>query len=232
MFTGLVEEIGTVENIRIKSDYAELEIKAEKIMDDVKIGDSISTNGVCLTVSKLKSNGFTADVMPESMKRTNLGELKQRSAVNLERAMSANGRFGGHIVSGHIDGTGKLKEKVKDGNAYWLEIEADKDILKYVVFKGSITLDGTSLTIAYVDDNSFKVSIIPLTGEETTLLQKNIGDKINIECDLVGKYIEKMLKGLFDDDASDMNKKQLQSKEGQNNQSGINENFLKLNGFI
>ncbi len=230
MFTGLVEEIGTVENIRVKSNYAELEIRAEKIMDDVKIGDSISTNGVCLTVSNLRSNGFTADVMPESMDRTNLGELKKLSKVNLERAMAANGRFGGHIVSGHIDGTGKMKSKVKDGNAYWLEIGADKDILKYIVFKGSVALDGVSLTVAYVDDESFKVSIIPLTGEETTLLKKSIGDRINIECDLVGKYIEKLLKsGLIGASIIGNDEK---GSGNENCNSSIDEDFLRRNGFL
>lgn len=216
MFTGLIEEIGTVENIKIRNNYAEVEVKAESILEDVKIGDSIATNGVCLTVSNLKNTSFTADIMPESMNRSNLGELVRGSRVNLERAMKSGGRFGGHIVSGHIDGMGRIKSIIKDGNATWLEIEVGKEIMKHIVFKGSVTLDGTSLTVAEENRNSFKVSIIPVTSEETTLLSKSRGDNINIEVDLIGKYIEKLI---------NFNEINTEDKKT------IDEDFLKKYGF-
>ncbi len=218
MFTGLIEEIGVVENVRTGSNYASIEIKAEKILEGTELGDSIATNGVCLTVTSLSGKGFTVDIMPESMNRSNLKDVKRGSEVNLERAMKSGDRFGGHIVSGHIDGTGKIKSIKKDGNAHWVTVEADPEIMRYIVFKGSVTLDGTSLTVADVDDKSFKVSIIPLTGEETTLLKKSPGDDLNIECDLIGKYVEKLLAPVREDK---------QKKSG-----GIDENFLRENGFF
>lgn len=214
MFTGLVEEIGVVESVISNSTFAKIKIRAEKIMDDIKLGDSVSTNGVCLTVTEYSSNSFTVDVMPESMRRSNLKDLKNGSLVNLERAMKSGDRFGGHIVSGHIDGTGDIKSIVAEGNAHWLEIEAPSDIMKYVVFKGSITIDGTSLTVADEGPRSFKVSIIPLTKEETTLLKKKVGDQVNLECDLVGKYISKFI------------------SQNESPKRGIDENFLRESGFM
>ena len=189
MFTGIVEETGTV----LKSGNP-LVIKAKKILEDVHLGDSIAVNGICLTVTSFTDDTITLDVMNETYSRTNLRHIKYGTKVNLERAMSANGRFGGHIVSGHIDGTGILTDITSDGIAKWLTISADSSILKYIVLKGSVTLDGVSLTVAYVDDKIFKVSVIPHTQSETTLLLKSVGSEINIETDIIGKYVEKFTK--------------------------------------
>lgn len=188
MFTGIIEEIGKIKQIQNNI----LTISAEKILSDMHIGDSIAVNGTCLTVCKFDKTGFSADVMPETLRRTNLGSLKAGSPVNLERAMPANGRFGGHIVSGHIDGTGIISSFKKEKNAVWVQISAKPEILRYIVEKGSIAIDGISLTVAKVSHQNFSVSIIPHTGEETILLKKNSGDMVNLECDIIAKYIEKL----------------------------------------
>lgn len=214
MFTGIIEEVGKITSIKVNGKSAKISILASKVLEDTKLGDSISTNGVCLTVTNLDKNTFEADVMTETMNRTNLSSLKTGSSVNLERAMIANGRFGGHIVSGHVDGTGVIENYKKDENATWVTISADDEILKYVVEKGSICIDGISLTVAYVDDVCFKVSIIPHTGDETTLLKNKIGGVVNLECDVIGKYVEKLLG--------------FQKKEKKSN---ISEDFLRSNGF-
>ena len=193
MFTGIVEEIGEIKNIKHGSKSAVLTIKGSVVTKDSKVGDSIAVNGVCLTATSIMGDIFTADVMAETMRRSSLGDLKQGSKVNLERAMLCNGRFGGHIVSGHIDGTGTIRNLEKEDNAVWVTIAASPHILKYIVEKGSIAIDGISLTVAYVDSEVFKVSIIPHTAIETTLLTKNKGDMVNLENDIVGKYVEKFL---------------------------------------
>lgn len=193
MFTGIVEEIGTVVDFEASQNILRIKVQASKVLEETYLGDSISTNGVCLTVTDIGKNYFYADVMGETVRRSNLGTLKKGDKVNLERAMAANSRFGGHIVSGHIDGKGKITSYEKEGNAVWITIDADREILKYVVEKGSIAIDGISLTVAYVDDRKFKVSIIPHTSEETTLLKKKIGEEVNLECDVIGKYVEKLL---------------------------------------
>lgn len=193
MFTGLVEEIGTVNRINMGNNSGTIDIKAGKILNNTKIGDSIAVNGVCLTVTKLKGDTFEADVMAETFMRSSLGKLKAKSHVNLERAMAADGRFGGHIVSGHIDGTGTVSEIKPEENAIWYTISADKKILRYIVEKGSIAIDGISLTVAYVDDKCFKVSIIPHTKSETILQYKSAGDIVNLECDIIGKYVERLM---------------------------------------
>ena len=193
MFTGIVEEKGILRKVLSGQDAGSVEIRASKVLEGTRIGDSIAVNGVCLTVTSLKSDGFTADVMPETLRRTNLGRLAIGAEVNLERAMQAGGRFGGHIVSGHIDGTGVVKSLKPEKNAVWVAITADADILHLIVEKGSICIDGISLTVAYVDDNEFRVSIIPHTGAETTLLHKKAGDIVNLENDIVAKYIEKLI---------------------------------------
>ncbi len=192
MFTGIVEEIGTVKKI-VRGQKAYLEIQADKIFSDIHIGDSIAVNGVCLTVTSFSGKVFTADVMNETFSRSSLGSLKTGSHVNLERAMSANGRFGGHIVSGHIDGTGKIANIKKDGNAVWYKISAGENIIKYTVEKGSIAIDGISLTVARVEKDNFSVSIIPHTSEETILSEKKLGDTVNLENDIIGKYVERFL---------------------------------------
>ena len=193
MFTGIVEEVGTVRSVVSGGSSGEIAINASTVLENTKIGDSIAVNGVCLTVTKMTDGGFTADVMPETLRRSNLGGLHIGDGVNLERAMAADGRFGGHIVSGHIDGVGNVAEMKKESNAVWVKISADKDILRLIVEKGSIAIDGISLTVAEVSDRDFSVSIIPHTGSETTLLKKKIGDKVNLENDIVGKYVEKLL---------------------------------------
>lgn len=217
MFTGIIEEIGTIKSINSNGISSQLCISANKILEDTKIGDSIAVNGVCLTVTSIKSNLFTADVMAETLRRSNLGSLIPQSKVNLERAMPANGRFGGHIVSGHIDGTGTIAETKPEGNAVWIKIKCSDNLLKYIIHKGSITIDGISLTVAKVTDSDFSVSIIPHTAANTTLLQKKSGDVVNLENDVVGKYIEKLLS--------------FQKIDEQKPQSKITEEFLRQNGF-
>lgn len=192
MFTGIIEEIGTVKKI-VRGQQAYLEIQADKIFTDIHVGDSIAVNGVCLTVTNFSGKIFTADVMNETFNRSSLGILKVGSHVNLERAMSANGRFGGHIVSGHIDGTGKIISIKKDDNAVWYKIQTSENIMKYIVEKGSIAIDGISLTVAGVEKDNFSVSIIPHTASETILSEKKTGDTINLENDIIGKYVEKFL---------------------------------------
>jgi riboflavin synthase len=193
MFTGLIEEIGKVLSIVKSEKSARITVAAHKILDNVRLGDSISTNGVCLTVTDLSKNHFSVDVMAETMRRSNLHQLTSGDKVNLERALRVGDRLGGHIVSGHIDGMGTIVGFEKEDNAIWVTMKAEKVILKYIVHKGSITIDGISLTVAYVDDSFFKVSIIPHTRDETTLLSKKVGDAVNLECDVLGKYVEKLL---------------------------------------
>ncbi len=193
MFTGIIEEIGTVKQVKKGAKSAELLIEAKIIFADLKLGDSVATNGVCLTVTKISGNIFSADVMNETLTRSSLADLRQGSLVNLERAMIADGRFGGHIVSGHIDGVGKIISITKDDIAYWYKIGAKSDIMRYIIEKGSITIDGISLTVAKVERDSFSVSIIPHTLSQTILKDKRIGSFVNLENDIVGKYIEKFL---------------------------------------
>ncbi len=193
MFTGIVEELGKIRSLSVYGNSGKISIIAKKVLENTKIGDSIAVNGICLTVVSLLPDGFTADVMAETIRRSSLGQLKSGDYVNLERAMAADGRFGGHIVAGHIDGTGVIKSLEKEENAVWVTIETDPGILKYIIEKGSIAIDGISLTVAYVDDRCFKVSVIPHTGEETTLLKKKPGDAVNLENDMIGKYVEKLM---------------------------------------
>ena len=201
MFTGIVEEVGTVRSVVAQQPAGSISVRAGKVLDGTRIGDSIAVNGVCLTVTSLLPDGFTADVMPETLRRSNLGMLSQGARVNLERAMAADGRFGGHIVSGHIDGVGTITGHRKEGNAVWVKIAAPKDILGLIVLKGSICIDGISLTVAGLTHDSFEVSVIPHTGSETTLLTKSAGDCVNLENDIVGKYVQRLLKP--DDTVSD-----------------------------
>jgi len=193
MFTGLIEEIGEIVNIKHSSDVYKLSISANKIFDDLKLGDSVAVNGVCLTACEISSKTFTADVMPETINRTALGSLKRGSRVNLERAMLANGRFGGHIVSGHIDGVGTFSDIKKDANAVRISISAEPEILKFIVEKGSIAINGVSLTVTHVSESEFGVSIIPHTGNETTLLSYALGTTVNLECDVIGKYVGRFM---------------------------------------
>ena len=212
MFTGIIEEVGTIRHVQTGGTSCVLTVGATKILSDVQIGDSIAVNGTCLTVCRFDAGSFSADVMPETMRRTNLGMLAPGSKVNLERALAANGRFGGHIVSGHIDGTGQIRSLVREENAVWVTVMARPELLHYVVEKGSIAIDGISLTVAKVTKQDFAVSIIPHTGAETTLLQRKPGDIVNLECDIIAKYIEKLL--------------------GNGGSGGITPHFLAEHGFI
>lgn len=221
MFTGIIEEIGTVTGILKDSSGAKLEIQCKEVINGTKLGDSIATNGVCLTVCKMNQSKFTVDVMTETLRKSSLGNLKVGSKVNLERALTLSSRLGGHIVSGHIDGVGVIKSFKQEGNATWVFIEAPIEILKYMVYKGSITIDGVSLTIAYLDDSSFGVSIIPHTSENTILLDMKVGATVNLECDVIGKYVERLLS--FKDRESDTPK---ESKQG------LSLSILSENGFI
>ena len=215
MFTGIVEETGSIKNIKRGAASAELSIEASKVLEDVALGDSIAVNGVCLTVTDFSGSMFTADVMHETLDRSSLGALRPGSPVNLERAMKTDGRFGGHIVSGHIDGTGHISNISRDDNAIWYTIDTSGDILRYIVEKGSIAIDGISLTVASVDESSFKVSIIPHTAANTILAVKKVGDVVNLENDIIGKYVEKLMR----------------TAENETEESCITESFLIENGF-
>ncbi len=193
MFTGIVEETGTIDDIRLGRSCAVLSILADKILSDIHIGDSIAVNGICLTVTSFHSKGFCADVMHETLNRTGLASLKKGSRVNLERAMPVNGRFGGHIVAGHIDGTGTITDIRQDSNAIWYTIKAAPSIMRYIVEKGSVAIDGISLTVAERGPDHFSISAIPHTVAETTLSERKKGDLVNLENDIIGKYIEQFL---------------------------------------
>ncbi|MDE6908978.1 MAG: riboflavin synthase [Lachnospiraceae bacterium] len=219
MFTGIIEEIGEILAVQRNADSMILTIKAEKILDDIQVGDSVATNGVCLTVVGIAGSSFQADVMHETMRRSALGKLKIGSRVNLERAMRADARFGGHMVSGHIDGTGSITDIRKDDNAVWYTIAAQPHILHYIIEKGSIAIDGISLTVAAVSKEDFSVSIIPHTLQQTTLARRRTGDLVNLENDMVGKYIEKFLTEGVQGGA-------------QKDTGHIDKNFLARNGFI
>ncbi len=194
MFTGIIEELGTVERVTRGRVSAVIAIRAEHILSDLKIGDSVAVNGVCLTATGLTGHGFTADVMHETLDRSALAGLGPGSRVNLERAMAANGRFGGHIVAGHVDGVGTIAAIEQDDNAIWFTITAPAQVLRYVVEKGSIAIDGISLTVARVETDRFAVSVIPHTAAVTLLGLRRTGDRVNLESDLVGKYVERLLR--------------------------------------
>lgn len=192
MFTGIVEEVGKITSVRAKPQAMELTIACSLILEDVKRGDSISINGVCLTVSTFTSNTFTVDVIPETVKSSAIAGLKTGSRVNLERAMPANGRFGGHFVSGHIDGVGVIRAEKKEANAITKTIELEPHLMKYMMLKGSIAVDGTSLTVFGVGHNTVTISLIPTTQQDSLLGEKGIGSRVNIECDLLAKYTERI----------------------------------------
>ena len=193
MFTGIVEELGQIRKIQKGRSSAVLEIEARKVLEGTRVGDSICVSGVCLTVTSLEGGRFTADVMHETLNRSALQNARPGSLVNLERAMAADGRFGGHIVAGHVDGTGRIRGIERDDNAVWYTIGAGDEILRYVVEKGSIAIDGISLTVARVGEGWFSISAIPHTIRETTLQVKHQGDLVNLENDVIGKYVEKLL---------------------------------------
>lgn len=215
MFTGIVEEVGMIENIRRGQHSAVLTIRASKVLEGTELGDSIAVNGICLTVTSLPNGAFTADVMHETLNRSSLSGLGRGSRVNLERAMAADGRFGGHIVSGHVDGVGHISRIRRDDNAIWYTVSAAPEILRYVVEKGSITIDGISLTVAAVTEKDFSISAIPHTVAVTVLSDRKEGDTVNLETDIIGKYVEKLLQRKTPTPAS----------------SGITMDFLSKHGF-
>jgi len=215
MFTGIIEEVGEIKTIKRSQKSAVLSIEGDTIFSDLKVGHSVAVNGVCLTVVSLSNNTFTADIMSETLDRSSLGSLKSGSKVNLERAMDASGRFGGHIVSGHIDGIGFITSIKEDANAIWYTISCSDKLLCYIVEKGSITIDGISLTVAKVTNSNFTVSIIPHTAKSTILSQRSVTDKVNLENDVIAKYVEKFM----------INK-------SKSNNSNITSDFLKKTGFI
>src|SRR5574344_154122 len=212
MFTGIIEEIGTVQNFYKTGNQAVITVGCSKVLDGTVIGDSISVNGVCQTVVEMTSTGFTANVSEETIKVTNFSKLKSGDFVNLERALTLNARLGGHIVQGHIEGVVVLKNIVKDSGFYNFKFFADKNLSKYIVKKGSVALNGVSLTVAEVLDNEFSVAVIPHTFENTVLKYLKVGENLNLETDILAKYVEKFL--------------------STDNNRNIDENFLKENGFF
>lgn len=217
MFTGIIEEVGIVKELYKGNEFGSITVECFKVLQETNIGDSIATNGICLTVTEKGMDYFKADIMGETFERSNLGKCEYETKVNLERALCFNGRLGGHIISGHIDGTGEIVDIEEKHDGTWFSIKADKMILKYIIEKGSICIDGISLTVAYVDDKLFKVSVIPHTLNNTNLILKDINSKVNLECDLVGKYIEKFT--------------YFNRKENEEEESNITMDFLIKNGF-
>lgn len=212
MFTGIIEDIGTVKAVNSGRNSMQLTVSSKKIVEDVHLGDSIAVNGICLTVISFTNDSFTVDVMPESVKATSIQDVKVGSPVNLERAMSANGRFGGHFVTGHIDGTGTILRKRPEENAVYYDIKINAELSRYCIPKGSVAIDGTSLTIFGISDDILTVSLIPHTLEITLLGRKKVGDIVNIENDMLGKYV-------------------LHQVQNQQSKSNITEQFLRQNGF-
>lgn len=224
MFTGIVEEMGTVREVRHGAKSSILTIKASAVLEGTRVGDSIATNGVCLTVTSLGGDCFKADVMAETVRRTNLSELRAGDRVNLERALRLQDRLGGHLVSGHIDGLGRIARVTREDNATWVTIAAEPGLLRYVLERGSIAVDGVSLTVARLTAQDFSVSLIPHTGAETILLGKQPGATVNLECDLIGKYVERLL-GIGPPGTTG-------AVDSSRVSGGVNEDFLRLNGFM
>lgn len=193
MFTGIIEELGRVKAIEQQADAVRLTIEGPLVVSDVKRGESIAVSGTCLTAVEFDSNSFTADVMKETLDRTSLSELKVGDPVNLERAMTAATRFGGHVVQGHVDGVGKIISREPSENWEWLRVSIPVELMKYIVLKGSITIDGVSLTVNEVGDDFIGLSLIPETLALTTLGSKQVGAKVNVEADVMAKHIERLL---------------------------------------
>jgi riboflavin synthase len=227
MFTGIIEEIGELRRIHRQGQAMILTIGAKRILSDVNMGDSISVNGVCLTVVAYDTDSFSVDVMPETYRKSNLRKLQSGSKVNLERAMMANGRFGGHIVQGHVDTPAVILTRTPEENAIVFRFEPEKkDVFKYIIPGGSITIDGISLTVVEVTEHSATVSIIPHTLAQTVLQEKKPGDTVNIECDVLGKYMERLLKFPNSETAERINTGSVKRK------SSLTAEYLAEHGFI
>ncbi|MBP5625788.1 MAG: riboflavin synthase [Bacteroidales bacterium] len=216
MFTGIIEETGTVRAITTQSAGTVLCIAADKVTEGTVVGDSIAVNGVCLTVTSIAGRQFTADVMPETVRRTSLAQLRPGSRVNLERAMTPSGRLGGHIVSGHVDACGRVASIARDGIAKRVTVALEPALLRYIAEKGSITLDGVSLTVVSVDERSFAVSLIPQTRAATTLDELQVGSPVNVEVDVLARYTERLLTA---------------SAPKEEKKSGLSLEWLAKNGF-
>ncbi|MBI5192989.1 MAG: riboflavin synthase [Nitrospirae bacterium] len=195
MFTGITEELGTIKAIRSQSGGIRLSVEAKVVMEGMKTGDSIAVNGACLTVTEFNSSVFSADVSRETVDKTGIGKLRVGDRVNLERPMRLSDRLGGHLVSGHVDGVGVIRGIINKSDASIFTIEAPKDVSKYLIYKGSVAIDGISLTVNEVQGIRFSVTVIPHTAEITTLGLKKIGDTVNLEADMIGKYVERFTKG-------------------------------------
>ena len=231
MFTGIVEEVGTVRRVLPSARAGKIVVAAKKVLSDVHFGDSIAVNGVCLTVTSFSADEFTADVMPETLKRSNLGSLKAGDPVDLERAMAAGGRFGGHIVSGHIDGVGTITQIRPDQNAVWVTIRTTPDILALIVQKGSIAIDGVSLTVASLGADTFSVSLIPTTRDETILLRKRPGDVVNLENDVVGKCVQRLLGAALGQEAKEGRAPEPPTGSSRGSAGALSLEYLVANGF-
>ncbi len=213
MFTGIIEELGTVKAVNKGRESATLQISAEKVVEGLNLGDSVAVNGVCLTVVDFGRTGFSAEVMAETLRKSNLGKLKSGDKVNLERAMRLGDRLGGHLVAGHVDATGTIKSSVREDIATVFTVLAPEEILRYVIAKGSVAIDGISLTVVDYDKKSFRVSIIPHTASQTTLGFKKSGDTVNLEADMLAKFVERLL-------------------AGRAGKEGIDKDFLGRHGFM
>lgn len=223
MFTGIIEEVGRLRRADANGETMVLTVEASKVLEGVKIGDSIAVNGVCLTVTQFDGESFKADVMPETYRRTNLSALSPGSRLNLERAMPADGRFGGHIVQGHVDGIGRVRSRERDQNAVVFAIEPlDRTLLRHIIPKGSIAVDGISLTVVDADETCFTVSIIPHTLAQTVLADRRPGDTVNLETDIIAKYVERLVYG---------NRESAPGRAGTKG-TGVTEALLAENGFL
>ncbi|WP_418790471.1 riboflavin synthase [Phosphitispora sp. TUW77] len=222
MFTGIIEEMGILKKIQRGADSARLTLEASEVLKDVRLGDSIAVNGICLTVVDFNERFFDADVMAETLRKTNLEDLKPGDRVNLERALKVGGRLGGHIVSGHIDGVGIITRQHKEDIAVITSIRAPAEVIKYVVKKGSVAIDGISLTVVDCTNDSFQVSLIPHTASLTTLGYKKTGDRVNLEADIIGKYVERLV-GFNTDEAG---------SRAVSSQSKLTMDYLAEKGFL
>lgn len=224
MFTGIIEDVGRVVSITRESRSARVRVATGLTREGTRIGDSVAVSGACLTVTSLTADGFVADAMPETLKRTTLGNLAPSGRVNLERALTLSARLGGHLVSGHVDSVGEVTSIVEEGIARAIEIRCDRALLRYVAEKGSVTIDGVSLTVTATGDEGFSVAIIPHTAGNTTLDELKAGARVNVECDLVAKYLERLI-AFGPRDGADA------GESGPRAPSGLTEDFLRSNGF-